>query len=143
MRTSELFGLVRVIGTLFLFVARSIERQPPRSGGPGTEVAYIGERNGNGELEAVLSDGTRLDIDQRSLPPDTARPLENVPYLGGLLDRIKRADGFPVLDEAFQTTVPGLYIPGFSATNDFGPFFGFVKGCPAAATLIVRDLLKG
>jgi hypothetical protein len=26
-------------------------------------------------------------------------------------------------------------------TNDFGPCFGFVKRCPAAATLIVRDLL--
>jgi hypothetical protein len=51
------------------------------------------------------------------------------------------SDSFPVLDEAFQTSLDGLYIAGFSATQDFGPFFGFVKGAPAAA-LIVRDLLS-
>ena len=52
------------------------------------------------------------------------------------------SQGFPVLDDAFQTSLDGLYITGFSATLDFGPFFGFVKGAPAAATLIVRDLLS-
>ena len=46
------------------------------------------------------------------------------------------------LDEAFQSSLPGLYIPGFASTRDFGPFFGFTKGCPAAATLIVDDLLQ-
>ena len=52
------------------------------------------------------------------------------------------SNGFPVLDEAFQTSLDGLYVTGFSATQDFGPFFGFVKGSPAAATLIVRDLVS-
>jgi hypothetical protein len=61
--------------------------------------------------------------------------------LAGVLDRIQMADGFPLLDEAFGTSLPGLYLPGFVATRDFGPFFGFVKGTPAAATLIVQDLL--
>jgi hypothetical protein len=36
--------------------------------------------------------------------------------------------------------VPGLYLPGFAATGSFGPFFGFVRGAPAAAELIVRDV---
>jgi hypothetical protein len=35
----------------------------------------------------------------------------------------------------------GLYLPGFAATQDFGPFFGFVKGTPAAAELVVRDVV--
>ena len=54
---------------------------------------------------------------------------------------IASTNGFPVLDEAFQTTLDGLYVTGFPATRDFGPFFGFVRGAPAAATLIVRDVL--
>jgi hypothetical protein len=37
--------------------------------------------------------------------------------------------------------VPDLFMPGFVATRDFGPFFGFVRGCPAAAALIVAGLL--
>jgi hypothetical protein len=33
-------------------------------------------------------------------------------------------------------------LPGFTATRDFGPFFGFTKGCPAAAELITRGLTQ-
>ena len=54
--------------------------------------------------------------------------MAGVPYLRGCLDQLERDDGFPVLDEAFQTAVDGLYVPGFSATKAFGPFFGFLKG---------------
>jgi len=54
---------------------------------------------------------------------------------------VNMSNGFPVLDEAFQTSLRGLYITGFSATQDFGPFFGFVRGSAAAASLIVTDLL--
>jgi hypothetical protein len=59
-----------------------------------------------------------------------------------LIGRIAQEDGFPVLDESFGTSVTSLYVTGFSASRDFGPFFGFVKAAPAAATLIVRDLLS-
>ena len=68
--------------------------------------------------------------------------LARVPYLAGVLDRVATADGLPVLDEAFQTSLADLYVTDFSATPDFGPFFGFVRGAPAAAALIVRDLLE-
>lgn len=109
---------------------------------PGTEVGQIAQRTRNGELEVALSDGTRLDVDRLIFATGYRADLDRVPYLAALMDRVERADGFAVLDEGFQTTLRGLYIPGFSATNDFGPFFGFVKGCPAAATLIVRDLCR-
>jgi len=59
-----------------------------------------------------------------------------------ILDAMQLVDGYAVLDPEFQTMVPGLYVSGFAATRDFGPFFGFVKGSPAAATLIVQDLLS-
>jgi thioredoxin reductase len=64
--------------------------------------------------------------------------LARVPYLNQL--DIATRNGFPVLDEAMQTSIDGLYIPGFAATQDFGPFFGFVKGAPAAARLIVQSI---
>ena len=66
---------------------------------------------------------------------------QNTLGAAGVLDRIQVTGGFPVLDEAFGTSLSGLYLPGFTATRDFGPFFGFVKGTPTAATLIVQDLL--
>jgi hypothetical protein len=31
-------------------------------------------------------------------------------------------------------------VPGFAATRDFGPFFGFVEAAPTGGTLIARHL---
>jgi cation diffusion facilitator CzcD-associated flavoprotein CzcO len=97
----------------------------------------------SGEIDVELATGDRLVVDHVVLATGYKPDLSNVSYLRPLLDRIETAEGFPVLDEHFQTTVPGLFMPGFVATRDFGPFFGFVRGCPAAATLIVGGLLVG
>jgi FAD-dependent urate hydroxylase len=108
---------------------------------PGTEVLDVGATAPGGELEVRLSNGERLAVDHVIFACGYRADLPRVPYLAGVLDRIQMTDGFPVLDEAFGTSLAGLYLPGFVATRDFGPFFGFVKGTPAAATLIVQDLL--
>ena len=106
---------------------------------PGTSVAVCRELS-SGEIEATLSTGERLIVDHVLLATGYKPNLANIDYLRPLLERIETRDGFPVLDEHFQTSVAGLYMPGFLATRDFGPFFGFVRGCPAAATLIVAAL---
>jgi NAD(P)H-nitrite reductase large subunit len=89
-----------------------------------------------------LSDGTELSVDRIVCATGYKADVGRVPYLAGVLDRIQVADGFPVLDETLQTSLPGLYLPGFTATRDFGPFFGFTKGCPAAAELVTRGLTQ-
>jgi hypothetical protein len=58
--------------------------------------------------------------------------LSRVPYLPPLPH-----DG---LDENMQSPLEGLYLPGFAATRDFGPFFGFVKGAPAAASIVADHI---
>ena len=97
---------------------------------PGTEVVEAAP----GRL--VLSDGETLTPDRIVYATGYVAALKRVPYLPVVATR----DGFPVLDDAMGTSLDGLYLPGFAATQDFGPFFGFVKGAPAAAELIVRDL---
>lgn len=89
-----------------------------------------------------LSDGTELGVDRIVLATGYKADLGRVPYLAGVLDYIEVSGGFPVLDETFQTSLPGLYLPGFTGTRDFGPFFGFTKGCPAAAALVMRGLAR-
>jgi hypothetical protein len=89
----------------------------------------------------LLSDSERLTVDRVVFASGYKADLARVPYLAELVEDIDLADGFPVLDETFGTSVAGLWVTGFSATRDFGPFFGFVKGAPAAATLTVRGLL--
>jgi cation diffusion facilitator CzcD-associated flavoprotein CzcO len=108
---------------------------------PGTEVVQAGPAASGGALRVRLSNAEELLVDQVVFASGYRADLARVPYLAGVLDRVRRTDGFPVLDEAFGSSLPGLYLPGFVATRDFGPFFGFVKGAPAAAGLIVQDLL--
>jgi len=109
---------------------------------PGTEVAGVIPHSVGDELDVRLSNSERLTVDRIIYASGYRADLARVPYLASLMSRIVCVDGFPVLDESFGTSVAGLYVTGFSASRDFGPFFGFVKGAPAAATLIVRDLLS-
>jgi uncharacterized protein YbaA (DUF1428 family) len=108
---------------------------------PGTEVVHAQAASAGSELQVRLSDGEGLLVDRVVFACGYRADLSRVPYLAGVVDRIQLRDGFPVLDEAFGTSLSGLYLPGFTATRDFGPFFGFVKGTPTAAALIVGDLL--
>jgi thioredoxin reductase len=105
------------------------------------ECAVV-EVAGEGPVTLTLSDGSALEVDHvvfaSGYQPDVAR----VPYLAGVLDRIRSTDGFPDLSEGFETSLPGLYTVGFLATRDFGPFYGFTKGCPSAAKLAVDEMLR-
>jgi cation diffusion facilitator CzcD-associated flavoprotein CzcO len=89
-----------------------------------------------------LSNGERLSVDRVIFATGYKAELADVPYLRSVISDIEVRDGFPALDEHFQSSIPGLYFPGFAASRDFGPFFGFTKGCPAAATLILEGIRR-
>ena len=108
---------------------------------PGTSVADVAAA-GDGTARISLSNGEILTVDRVVFATGYRADMSRVPYLAGVIDKIDLSDGYPVLDEAFQSTLGGLYITGFAAAKDFGPFFGFTKACPAAATLIVDNLLR-
>lgn len=110
---------------------------------PGTAVVEADlRRSASTSVTVQLTDGSTLEVDRVVLATGYRTDLRRVPYLAPAMDRIELDDGFPVLDESFQSTLPGLYIPGFASTKDFGPFFGFTKGCPAAAAIIARHLAR-
>ncbi|HAM01673.1 MAG TPA: dimethylaniline monooxygenase [Acidimicrobiaceae bacterium] len=108
---------------------------------PGATVV---EANATGDdtVTVSLSSGDRLTVDHVVFATGYKADLPSVPYLHNLVGRIDMTDGFPLLDEAFRSSLDGLYLTGFVATRDFGPFFGFTKACPVAASLIVDDLLR-
>jgi hypothetical protein len=54
-----------------------------------------------------------------------------------LLGDLATRNGFPVLDDRLQTSVPGLFVTSLAATQDFGSFFGFTVSARTAALLIV------
>lgn len=97
-----------------------------------------------GDIEVVLSGGGRLVVDHLILATGYQTDMTRVPYLAAadFAHDLELHNGFPTLDDDFQTNVPGLFFPSWPATQDFGPFFGFVAGVPAAASMIVAKLIE-
>lgn len=104
---------------------------------PETELASCVEKP-NGELEATLTNGTNLVVDKIILATGYKVDITRLPYLaaGNLLECLETRNTFPVLDDHFETSVPGLFITSMPATQDFGPFFGFTVSVRTSAKLI-------
>lgn len=109
---------------------------------PGCEVVAVAAGEPSDGATLTLSDGTELTVDHVVFASGYVADLGRVPYLAGVLDRVSVTNGFPDLSEGFETTLPGLYVTGFPATRDFGPFYGFTKGCPSAARIAVGEMLR-
>jgi cation diffusion facilitator CzcD-associated flavoprotein CzcO len=108
---------------------------------PRTQLMNCVEQ-GNGELAIELSDGTTLNVDKVILATGYKVNISNVPYLsaGNLIGPLETRNGFPVLKENFETSIPGLFITSMPATQDFGPFFGFTIAARVSAQLIGKAL---
>jgi FAD-dependent urate hydroxylase len=107
---------------------------------PSTEVSAVEVRDDGVAL--TLTDGEVLDVDLVVFASGYRADLAAVPYLSGVVDRVSVTDGFPDLSPGFETSLPGLYVTGFASTRDFGPFYGFTKGCPSSARLVVDEMLR-
>jgi cation diffusion facilitator CzcD-associated flavoprotein CzcO len=94
------------------------------------------------EVTLTLSDGTAVTADLVVFASGYKADIARVPYLEGVLDRVRVVDGFPALGEGFETSLPGLYVTGFASTRDFGPFYGFTKGCPSSARIAVAEMMR-
>ena len=93
-------------------------------------------------MTLTLTDGDELTVDRVVFASGYRAELGSVPYLAGVVDRVSVTDGFPDLSPGFETTLPGLYVTGFASTRDFGPFYGFTKGCPSSGRLVVEEMLR-
>jgi cation diffusion facilitator CzcD-associated flavoprotein CzcO len=110
---------------------------------PGTEVAAVAPgQDGRDGVSLTLTDGQELTVDVVVFASGYRADIGNVPYLSGVIDRVSVTDGFPDLSPGFETSLEDLYVTGFSSTRDFGPFYGFTKGCPSSARLVVDEMVR-
>ena len=98
----------------------------------------------NGDLTVTLSNGETFAVDEVVLATGYKVKIEQLPLLasGNLLANLETKNGFPVLDDHFETSVPGLFITSMPAAQDFGPFFGFTISVRTSAKLICERLRK-
>ena len=93
------------------------------------------------DVTLTLSGGGVLTADHVIFASGYRADLARVPYLAGVVDQVSITDGFPDLSEGLETSLAGLYVTGFASTRDFGPFYGFTKGCPSAARIAITDMM--
>ncbi len=110
---------------------------------PRTELTMCSEEQ-NGDLKVSLSNGETLLVDQIIFATGYKVNIAQVPILasGNILNGLNTRNGFPELDDHFQTSIPGLFITSMPATQDFGPFFGFTVAVRASAQLICATNYK-
>jgi hypothetical protein len=67
--------------------------------------------------------------------------LERLPFLDAQLrGQIRTAGGAPVLSDAFESSVAGLYWAGLASANSFGPLARFAYGAGFTARRLARKL---
>ena len=94
------------------------------------------------ELHVTLSNNETITIDKIVLATGYKVDITRVPLLSpNLLTKLETRNGFPVLDDHFETSIPNFFITSMPAMQDFGPFFGFTISVRTSAKLICQRLL--
>lgn len=91
-------------------------------------------KEGDEGVMLTLSNGQTLTADHVLLGTGYRTDIKRLPMLSPSLETsIQTYQDAPVLNNWFESSVPGLYFIGFSSLSSFGPFFRFIVGTEAAA----------
>jgi len=116
-------GVVDILGQTHL---RAVEPH-----GSGVRLLLQGPGPSDLEVDHVIA-GTGFRID-----------LSLLPYLPNeLRARISTFSGYPVLNRAGESTVPGLYFVGATAAFSLGPSMRFIAGTHSVARQLVRSVAR-
>jgi len=102
------------------------------------------EQLADGTMVAELDTGVTMPLDYVVFATGYKIEVGNFSFLSrrSILPLLKAEEGYPVLDEDFQSSVPGLFFIGPAAARDFGPALSFVIGCPIAGKVVVQRTLS-
>jgi FAD-dependent urate hydroxylase len=92
-------------------------------------------------LHLLLDDGTEMEVDHALLGTGYRVDISKYPFLTPeLLGAIRRADGYPLLGDGFESSVPGLHFLGAPAAWSFGPVMRFVSGTSYTTRALARKV---
>jgi hypothetical protein len=84
---------------------------------------------------------TQIDVDHVIDATGYRVDLARIPFIEQSLQaELKNADGTPVLNRHFESSVRGLYFIGAAAANSFGPLLRFAYGAKFAAQRVASRL---
>jgi cation diffusion facilitator CzcD-associated flavoprotein CzcO len=96
-----------------------------------------------GRLHLQLSDGSERAVDHLLFATGYRPHLDRLSFLSPELRRqVRDQDGYPKLDDCFESSVPGLYFVGRLADNSYGPICRFVSGAEPTARRVLTALRR-
>ena len=93
------------------------------------------------QLQLQLSNGSRRRVDHLLFATGYDVDVRRYPFLDpALADRVRVADGYPVLRRGMESSVPRLHFLGAPAARSFGPVMRFVAGSWFGSRAITRTV---
>lgn len=94
-------------------------------------------------VRVQLNDGSERIVDHLLLGTGYRIDVARYPFLSPeVLEKIERVDGFPVLKQGFETSLPGMHFVGAPAAWSFGPLMRFVAGTEFVSSAVARQILR-
>jgi cation diffusion facilitator CzcD-associated flavoprotein CzcO len=123
---------VRPAGARWL--VNRLQNVPLRLGKAVVSVVPIADR-----VKVKLNDGSERTVDHILMGTGYQVDISKYDFLSPqLVDSIERFNGYPVLKQGLETSVPGLHIVGAPAAWSFGPLMQFVSGTTYASRALTR-----
>lgn len=96
----------------------------------------------SGRLALTLNDGTSRHVDHVLMATGYRVNISQYPFLpSSLLKSVAMVDGYPRLNNRYESSVDGLHFLGAPAAWSFGPLMRFVAGAEFASTTLTRGIL--
>jgi FAD-dependent urate hydroxylase len=92
----------------------------------------------NGKVKVQFNDGTDATVDHVVTATGYRVDISKYDFVTSLSDRVQTVNGFPVLNQGFETSVRGLFFLGAPAAWSFGPLMRFVAGADFATRRLAR-----
>jgi FAD-dependent urate hydroxylase len=120
----------------------SLWLRPRSSGMPisaGRRIASVARIDDRVRLG--LDDGTTREVDHVLLATGYRVDIRRYPFLApSVAASVRTAEGYPVLRDGLESSVPGLHFVGAPAAGSFGPLVRFVSGTEFAARNLTRAI---
>lgn len=91
----------------------------------------------------ILSNNLALKANHIILGTGYRVNIKNLPMLDpSLLQAVETYHNAPILNNQFESSIPGLYFVGFSSVSSCGPLYRFVVGTEATARRVAHSIVR-
>jgi NADPH-dependent 2,4-dienoyl-CoA reductase/sulfur reductase-like enzyme len=96
-----------------------------------------------GKVHLQLNDGSERTVDHVLLGTGYKIDIARYGFLSAeLLQRVRTVNGYPLLNNGFESSLTGLYFAGATGAYSFGPLLRFVAGTQYAARALSRHAVR-